>query len=119
MAGRKAREPLLTRWHNVKVMGAGTIGWERDGRRAWKGAEEMQRPWRLALVRAELPGDLAPYALRHSLIVCGLKAGLPVRLVAAAHDTSVAMIEKHYGAFIVDAAEELLRRAAVPLVQGT
>lgn len=32
------------------------------------------------------------------------------RLVAAVHDTSTAMIEKHYGAFIVDAAEELLRR---------
>ena len=40
----------------------------------------------------------------------------PVRLVAAVHDTSVAMIEKHYGAFIVDAAEDLLRAAAVPLV---
>ncbi len=25
------------------------------------------------------------------------------------------MIERHYGAFIVDAAEDLLRRAAVPL----
>ncbi|WP_376092781.1 tyrosine-type recombinase/integrase [Roseomonas sp. CCTCC AB2023176] len=116
VAGRKAGDPLLTRWHNRKVTGTGTIGWERDGRRAWRGAEEMQRPWRLALVKAELPGDLVPYSLRHSSIVRGLKAGLPVRLVAAAHDTSVAMIEKHYGAFIVDAAEELLRRAAVPLV---
>jgi hypothetical protein len=38
-----------------------------------------------------------------------------VRLVAAAHDTSMAMIEKHYGAFIVDATEDLLRRAMVPM----
>ena len=41
--------------------------------------------------------------------------GLPVRLVAAVHDTSAAMVEKHYGAFIVDATEDLLRRAVVPL----
>jgi hypothetical protein len=44
------------------------------------------------------------YALRHSSIVRGLKANLPIRLVAALHDTSVEMIEKHYSAFIVDAA---------------
>ena len=36
-------------------------------------------------------------------------------MVAAAHDTSVAMIEKHYSTFVVDAAEDLLRRALVPL----
>ena len=53
--------------------------------------------------------------MRHSSIVRGLRAGLPVRLVAAVHDTSAAMIEKHYGAFIVDATEDLLRRAVLPL----
>jgi hypothetical protein len=47
-----------------------------------------------------------------------LRAGLPVRLVSAVHDTSVAMIEKHYAAFIVDAVEDLLRRAVVPLLSG-
>ena len=56
------------------------------------------------------------YALRHSSIVRGLRAGLPVRLVAALHDTSTAMIEKHYAAFIVDATEELARRAVTHLV---
>jgi hypothetical protein len=35
--------------------------------------------------------------------------------VAAVHDTSGMMIEKHYGAFIVDATEDLLRRAMVPM----
>ena len=49
----------------------------------------------------------------------GLRAGLPVRLVAAVHDTSTAMIEKHYGAHIVDAAEDLLRRALVPMHSST
>jgi hypothetical protein len=57
-----------------------------------------------------------PYALRHSSIVRMLRAGLPNRLVAAAHDTSSQMIERHYGAFILDAADELARRALVPLV---
>jgi hypothetical protein len=76
---------------------------------------EMTRPWRAALTAAGLPGGLVPYCLRHSSIVRGLRAGLPVRLVAAVHDTSAAMIERHYGAFIVDATEDLLRRAVVPL----
>ena len=38
-----------------------------------------------------------------------------MRLVAAAHDTSIGMIEKHYAAFIVDATEDLMRRSAVAL----
>jgi hypothetical protein len=38
---------------------------------------------------------------------------LPVRLVAALHDTSVQMIEQHYSAFIVDLTEDLARRATM------
>jgi hypothetical protein len=75
----------------------------------------MTRPWRATVAAAGLPAGLVPYCLRHSSIVRGLRAGLPVRLVAAAHDTSAAMIERHYGAFIVDATEDLLRRAVLPL----
>ena len=71
----------------------------------------------LADVRADLlqPDGHPQQTARGVVEVRGLRAGLPVRLVASAHDTSVAMIEKHYGAFIVDATEDLLRRAAVPL----
>ena len=36
--------------------------------------------------------------------------------MAAVHDTSTDMIERHYGAFIVDAPANLLRRAAVSMV---
>jgi hypothetical protein len=53
--------------------------------------------------------------LRHSSIVRALSAGVPVRLVAALHDTSVQMIEQHYSAYIVDATEEIARRAVTPL----
>ena len=60
--------------------------------------------------------DVIPYALRHSSIVRGIKAGLPIRLVAALHDTSVAMIERHYSRWIVDGLDELAAGAVVPLV---
>ncbi len=60
--------------------------------------------------------DVIPYALRHSSIVRGIRAGLPIRLVAAVHDTSVQLIERHYSRWIVDGLEELAARAVVPLV---
>ena len=36
------------------------------------------------------------YALRHSNIVRQLLAGVPIRVVAVNHDTSIVMIEKTY-----------------------
>jgi len=51
------------------------------------------------------------YALRHSSIVRQLLAGVPIRVVAAGHDTSVAMIEKNYSRFISDHADAMTRRA--------
>ena len=78
----------------------------------------MTRPWAAIIKKAELPVDLVPYALRHSSIVRGLGAGLPVRLVAALHDTSSAMIERHYAAYIVDALDELAARAVVHLTEA-
>jgi Phage integrase family len=51
------------------------------------------------------------YALRHTSIVRQLKAGVPTRVVAATHDTSVQMIEVHYSAHIADHTDELTRRA--------
>jgi hypothetical protein len=65
-------------------------------------------------VQAGLP-DVIPYALRHSSIVRGIRANLPIRLVAALHDTSVEMIERHYSRWIVDGLEEMAARAVVPL----
>ena len=119
VAGRRGAERLLLRWHHEQAPGEKATGklpaWVATERRPWRVSAEMSRAWRAMLATAELPLDVVPYALRHSSIIRALRAGLPVRLVAAAHDTSVAMIERHYGAFIVDAAEDLLRRAAVPL----
>jgi integrase len=55
------------------------------------------------------PSVVTIYALRHTSIVRQLLANVPVRVVAALHDTSVAMIEKNYSKYIADHADELAR----------
>lgn len=112
LADREADEPLLERWAYRSV---GPVKWEKDHRRAWGPAYEVDKFWSATIAKAGVPGDAIMYAFRHSSIVRGLKAGLPVRLVAALHDTSSEMIEQHYSAFIVDATEEISRRAAFTL----
>jgi integrase len=118
-AGRRGHEPLLMHWTHRQVprdSGKARVGhWAQTARVPWHEASYMARQWHEAVAAAELPADLTPYCLRHSSIVRGLRAGLPIRLVAAKHDTSAAMIEKHYSAFITDALDELMRRAVVPL----
>lgn len=111
LAGRKGTERLLLRWRHVQVKGA---EWVRDHRGPWQSASELARPWVEIVRTAELP-EVVPYSLRHSSIVRGLRSNLPVRLVAALHDTSSAMIERHYAAYVVDALDDLAARAVVPL----
>jgi integrase len=117
IVGRGADEPLLMRWHWSRK---GRSQWEPVERRAWGAQYDANRYWHEA-VRvanyngAHLPAGISAYAFRHTSIVRGLRANLPVRLVAALHDTSVKMIEKHYSAFIVDATEDLARRASLAL----
>jgi integrase len=67
---------------------------------------------REVVTRAGLdPDEVTIYALRHSSIVRQLLKGIPVRIVADAHDTSVAMIEKTYSKYISHHADDLLRGA--------
>jgi integrase len=64
---------------------------------------------------AGLVDEATPYALRHSSIVRHLMRGTPTRLVASAHDTSVAEIERTYSRYIVsDQTEAMLRGALLP-----
>lgn len=118
--GRPATAPLLERWRHVQVKTAErrnvTQVWERSDRGPWTTASEMTRLWSQACRGAGLPTTTIPYALRHSSIVRGLRVGLPIRLVAALHDTSVAMIERHYSRWITEGLDELAARAVVPLV---
>jgi hypothetical protein len=108
--GRDSNETLLLRWAYKREK---ATDWQKDHRRGWGPAYEVLKLWGQVVTVAELPSDCVMYALRHSSIVRGLKVGLPVRLVAALHDTSTAMIEKHYSSFILDMTEELARRASI------
>jgi len=75
------------------------------------GHTDHYRPFQRAVVRAGLDPSVTFYALRHSNIVRALMAGVPVRLVAVAHDTSIPMIERSYSRYIGDHADAVLRRA--------
>jgi len=118
VAGRRPADPLLERWRHRQerpAHGAKPV-WVRDTRGGWKTPAEITRPWALIIKQAGLPTDTVPYALRHSSIVRGLRAALPVRLVAQLHDTSDKMIERHYASAIVNALDDLTAAAVVPLV---
>jgi integrase len=114
LAGRAGHEGLLQHWVGVKGFGhaAGPVR-----REPWRSANQMFKGWVRAVAAAGVE-YVEPYALRHSSVVRMLRAGLPVRIVAAAHDTSSQMIERHYAQFILDAADELARRALTPLVSS-
>ncbi len=112
IVGRKPSEALLQRWRYRQVT---AMKWERVERAPWKTASEMTRCWNRVVEAAGLPGTI-PYALRHTSIVRGIRANLPIRLVAALHDTSVVMIERHYSRWITEGLEELAARAVVPLL---
>lgn len=122
VTGRPDQEPLLLRWGYRKTGGPGN--WTKDKRQAWRRADEIDELWAKTVALAGIPADTVMYALRHSSIVRGLKKNLPVRLVAALHDTSVEMIEKHYAAFIIDMTEDMARQTLMafpepaPLLQA-
>ena len=111
--GRDADAPLLERWRHAQAPGG--VEWHRTGRGPWQASAEMSRPFNEARERAGLPHAI-PYSLRHTSIVRGIRANLPIRLVAALHDTSVGMIEAHYIRWIVDGLADMARAAVVPLV---
>ncbi|UDL87992.1 integrase [Mesorhizobium sp. PAMC28654] len=115
-AGRRAGDTLLERWRHKQDKSQEKAPWIRDRRGPWLNATELSRPWADIVAPAELPADTVPYALRHSSIVRQLRNGLPVRLVAALHDTSTRMIETHYSSAIIDALDELSAGAVVALM---
>ncbi|ESZ17325.1 integrase [Mesorhizobium sp. L2C085B000] len=73
--------------------------WNKD---TWKG------PIKDAVGKADLPAAVSAYTLRHCVLTDLVTAGLPVLTVAQISGTSVAMIEKHYGHLVGDAAAEAL-----------
>jgi|SRR5215831_14146799 len=78
--------------------------------------DSQRPPFRLIAKAAGLdPAVVTLYALRHSSIVRQLLAGVPTRVVASHHDTSVGMIEKTYSKYILDHTDALTRRALLDL----
>jgi integrase len=98
-SGRPAIAPLLT-----KPSGA-----------TWSKSDHSRLFARLAQRCGLNPTEVTIYALRHSNIVRQLLSGVPVRVVAVNHDTSVAMIERTYSRHIGDHADALARGAMLDL----
>ncbi len=85
----------------------------------WRRSDHS-RPFRRAAIRAGLdPTEATIYALRHSSIVRQIFAGVPLRVVAVNHDTSVAMIERTYSKYIGDHADALSRAALLDTTPAT
>jgi site-specific recombinase XerD len=76
---------------------------------AWSRSDHS-RPFRRVARRANLdPTEVTIYALRHSSITRQLKGAVPIRIVAALHDTSVAMIERTYSQQIDKHVDQIVR----------
>jgi integrase len=84
--GRALHEPLLT-----------------------KPSLEIGRTFRKITKRLGITAAAVPYSLRHSSIVRMLLKGVPVRVCASHHDTSVTMIEKFYSAYILNPVDAMTR----------
>jgi integrase len=97
--GRSATAPLLLK---------------RSGE-PWKKSDHSRLFARAARAAGLDPDEVTIYALRHSSIVRQLLAGVPVRVVAVNHDTSVVMIERTYSRHIGDHADALARKALLDI----
>jgi hypothetical protein len=79
----------------------------------------MREPFIAAVKAAGCdPKSVTPYALRHSAIVREIVAGIPIRIVAASHDTSVAMLERTYSKHIANHSDALIRKSLLDVDQG-
>jgi len=101
---------FLTEQTKGRLPGA-PIFMRADGRRwnkdAWK------HPIKNAVTTAGLPSGVSAYTLRHCVLTDLVNAGLPVLTVAQISGTSVAMIERHYGHLVGDAAADALAGLAL------
>ena len=62
----------------------------------------------LAAINRAASAFKAALNLRHSSVVRQLIAGVPIRVVAVNHDTSIAMLEKTYSRYIGDHSNDLV-----------
>lgn len=94
--GKLPAEPLFMR--------ANGMAWDKD---SWKG------PIAIAAKVADLPPGTTAYTLRHSTITDLASGELSLLTIAQISDTSVEMIERHYGHLIRSAATDALAGLAL------
>jgi integrase len=99
--GRANAAPLLTR--------------PSDGGR-WLESNQT-RLFQAAVANARLESPTTIYSLRHTSITRQLIANVPVRVVAALHDTSVMYIEATYSERITDFSDAVSRRTLLDVSQ--
>lgn len=102
--------PLLERWRSAQESfdpATKRAIWTRVERGPWRDASELVRPWKKIKERAQLPDGFIPYSFRHTSIIRMLKARLSASHVASLHNTSEAMLKKHYLTHIRDALTEV------------
>lgn len=75
--------------------------------------EYWNQPIAAAAEQASLPAGVTAYTLRHSVITDLVNSGLALLTVAQISDTSVEMIERHYGHLNRAAAEQALAELAL------
>ena len=96
--GRPAQSPLL----------------RKPSGEPWRKSDHT-RLFARAAKSASLDEEITFYSLRHTSIARALMAGVPIRVVAANHDTSVAMIEKTYSRYIGEHSDAIARRGMLDL----
>jgi integrase len=77
----------------------------------WAGSDDYREDVAGIVKALKLDARATLYALRHSSIVRALLRGLPIRLVAASHDTSVQQVETTYSKYITDHSDDISRAA--------
>jgi integrase len=81
----------------------------KPGGAPWRKGDHWRLFGRVAKNADLDPAKVTIYALRHSSIVRQILAGVPIRVVAVNHDTSVAMIERTYSKHIGDHSDAIAR----------
>jgi integrase len=83
----------------------------------WR-AGDHRLAFRRTVARVGLdPDEVTIYALRHSSIVRALLGGVPARVTAVNHDTSVVQLERTYSKYIADHSDAVARQALLNLEQ--
>ena len=98
---RQCQDKLPSAWLFTRADG---VAWSKD---KWKD------PIKDAVRAAGLPQAATAYTLRHSVITDLVRGGLPILTVGQLADTSVAMIEQHYGHLVRSDAEQALAALAL------